>query len=287
VRLANWCALSAAAFLVVGLTPIAFVQFELAIPRVQLFTGQLDLFNAAIVAHGLILAVCVPLAVAALGFAVAAETRKSRAWTSASVLVLGVSLLAATAVVALSVSGTPVTSSTVDLAAIPSALVLLFSAVVVAATFKGARAVPLFLWLSVPMFAGAALLMTILNNNGIDAGLYDTYYALAPTHALGLAVILLTLAVFTAYVGRNTNRPRSWFGALFGASILSVGGLAVLLTATLGLSGLPRRLFDYPEAFAGRQLELSICSAVLLLLIVAAFGSLALMHRRTRAQDAK
>jgi heme/copper-type cytochrome/quinol oxidase subunit 1 len=285
MRLPSWCALSAVVLLGVGMTPIAFVQLELATPGVQIFEGQWKLFNAAVVGHGYILAACLPLAVAALGFAITGEARKSGSWMWISALVLGFSLLSAIAFVAVTAFGTTVSNGLADLALIPSTLVLLLSAMVVAATFKATRAVPLFLWLSIPAFAGAAIFMMVLHNSGVNAVLHDTYYALAPTHALGVAVILLTLAIATAYVGRNTNSPGGWFGGLFGALIVAAGAVSVLLTARLGLVGSVRRYFDYPEAFAVGQLELSISSSVLVFVTAAAFACLAFTHLMRRGDN--
>lgn len=286
MRLASWCAVCAIALIIVGLTPALFVQLELASPGVQVFKGQVEAFNIAVAAHGLLSAACAPLAVAALGFATAAEAGTSRLWSAASVLALGCSLLLTIACVAIAAIDTPIRTKAADLAVIPSALVLLLSGVVVAATFKSARAIPIFLWLSAPMLAFAALLKVIMQNSGVDTALYDTYYEVASTHAIGVAIVLLTLAIFTAYVGKNApNQPGGWFGVLFGGLVFAVGVLTVMLTASLGLTGMPRRYYDYPAAFASRQLELAICGAAVVALIVAAFGSLALTHFRRRGKD--
>ncbi|MEZ6022770.1 MAG: hypothetical protein R3C16_05010 [Hyphomonadaceae bacterium] len=282
MRLADWSALGAVALLGVGLTPIVFVQIELAAPRVQIFEDQLQLFGAAIVVHGLIMAACLPLAVAALGFAITGEARNSPLWTSVSVLLLGFSLLSAIAFLAMTAFGVMIGSDLADLAGIPSTLILLLSAILVAATFGAARAAPLFF--SIPVLAGAAYLMLVRYNAGADALLGDSYFSLAPTHALGVAVILLTLAISSAYVGRNTDRPGNWFGVLVGVSILAAGVRSVWLTASLGLSAAARRYFDYPDIFAARYLELSIASLVLALLALAALGYLAFLLKRGGGQ---
>lgn len=242
----------------------------------------MEAFNVAVAAHGLILAACAPLATAALGFAIVAEARKSRIWSAVSVLALACSLLLTIGSVAIAALDTPVPTKAADLAAIPSVLVLLVSGLVVAATFKSARAVPIFLWLTAPALAIATLLMVIMSNSGLDGALYDTYYELAATHAFGVAIILLSVAIFTAYVGRNTSRPGSWFGALFGGLVFAVGVSIVFFSATLGLTGMPRRYYDYPEAFAPRQLELAIGGAALVVILAAAFVALALTHFRKR-----
>ncbi|KAK8491858.1 hypothetical protein V6N11_013982 [Hibiscus sabdariffa] len=68
-------------------------------------------------------------------------------------------------------------------------------------------------------------------NSGLDIALHDTYYVVAHFH-----YVLSMGAVFALFAGFHY-----WVGKIFGRTY----------PETLGLSGMPRRIPDYPDAYAG------------------------------------
>jgi len=93
----------------------------------------------------------------------------------------------------------------------------------------------------------------VLANAGVDFALHNTYYVVGHFHyVLSLGAIFSLFAGFYYWIGKMSGRQyNETFGKIhFWTSFIGVN-LTFFPMHFLGLAGMPRRIADYPDAFAG------------------------------------
>jgi heme/copper-type cytochrome/quinol oxidase subunit 1 len=104
----------------------------------------------------------------------------------------------------------------------------------------------------------------VLANAGIDIALHDTYYVVAHFHyVLSMGVVFGLFGGFYYWVGKITGRryPEILGQIHFWRMFISVN-ITFFPMHFLGLAGMPRRIPDYPDAYAGWNLVASFGSSM-------------------------
>jgi cytochrome c oxidase subunit 1 len=128
----------------------------------------------------------------------------------------------------------------------------------------------------------------VLANAGVDRAMHDTYYVVAHFHyVLSMGAVFTIFAgwyywfpKFTGYMYNETLGKLHFWVTFIGVNLL------FFPQHFLGLAGMPRRIADYPDAFAGWNMVSSVGSYISALgLVIFFIGLFVAYSRKERAAD--
>jgi len=117
-----------------------------------------------------------------------------------------------------------------------------------------------FIWL----FVVGGVTGVVLANAGIDFALHDTYYVVAHFHyVMAIAAIFAMFGGYFYWIGKMSGRQYSEPLAKLQFWVFFVGVNVLFFPQHFsGLAGMPRRIPDYPDAYAGWNMVSSVGAAI-------------------------
>jgi cytochrome c oxidase subunit 1 len=138
------------------------------------------------------------------------------------------------------------------------------------------------------LFTVGGVTGVMLSNAGVDRALHDTYYVVAHFHyTMSIGALFTIFAGFYYWFPKMSGYMYSEFiGKLhFWVTFIGVN-LIFFPQHFLGLSGMPRRYIDYPDAFAGWNLVSSIGSYISAFgVLIFIYGVIQAFARKEQAAD--
>jgi cytochrome c oxidase subunit 1 len=114
------------------------------------------------------------------------------------------------------------------------------------------------------MFTVGGVTGVVLANAGVDVALHDTYFVVGHFHyTMSIGALFGVFAGFYYWIGKMSGRqyPETLGKIQFWTMFVGVN-LTLFPMHFLGLAGMPRRIPDYPDAFAGWNMVSSIGSYI-------------------------